>query len=256
MFTRFFTEIIAEAVKPTKQRSIVRTAFNIPSAEDDVQLPGAYQEPAQSEPNQAGPKARRSLGTTAGAGRTASKSANALQDPRAFSMLNDLLGSDLSAGEPDEVTDLSTEVVTPEDLPSVISNAMSKSGEVVPEWHMVKNLPGYMQQAIRKLGKMVFAQYTRTPIEKIQVLANLQGGGPNSQREMNAIAGWAVENGTKVTTGEIDFSVMPGYKADVMVYNVEGSQLMIVSDDFGQYVYAWPESDSTIGDWTAEKRLK
>jgi hypothetical protein len=158
--------------------------------------------------------------------------------------------------DPEDTTDVSIEVVTPTDVPVIISQAMTRAGEVVPEWHMVKNLPGYMSQAIRKLGKAVFSQYTRTPIEQVQVLANLQGNGPNDKREMNAIAKWAVENGTKVTMGDIDFSVMPGYKADVAVYNVEGTQLMIVKDDFGQYVYAWPESDSTIGDWTAERRLK
>ena len=255
MFTRFFTKIVNEATKPTKPTKTQTPGAwaDIPSAEDNVQLPGAYQEPKQQEPK---PKQRRSIGTTASASRTADKSQGVLNDPRAFSMLNDLLASDLGVDEPVEATDVSTEVLTPEDLPTMISSAMTKAGEVVPEWHMVKNLPGYMQQAIRKLGKMVFAQYTRTPIEKIQVLANLQGNGPNSEREMTAIANWAVENGTQATIGEIDFSVMPGYKADVAVYNVEGSQLMIVKDAFGQYVYAWPEADSTIGDWTAEKRLK
>ncbi len=252
MFSKLFTSIINETVKPTKTRT-TGVQFDIPSAEDNVQLPGVYQEPAQQKTKT---KQRRSLGTTASPSRTANKANNALNDPRAFSMLNDLMGSELGADEPDEVTDVSTEVLTPEELPAVISSAMTKAGEVVPEWHMVKNLPGYMQQAIRKLGKMVFAQYTRTPIEKIQVLANLQGNGPNSEREMSAVANWAVENGTRATTGEIDFSVMPGYKADVVIYNVEGSQLMIVKDDFGQYVYAWPEADSSIGDWTAEKRLK
>lgn len=252
MFTRFFTRVVNEATKPTKTRT-PGVKFDIPSADDNVQLPGAYQEPAQEQPK---PKQRRSLGTTASANRTTDKASGVLNDPRAFSMINDLLASDLGVDDPEEVTDISTEVVTPTDVPVVISNAMTKAGEVVPEWHMVKNLPGYMQQAIRKLGKMVFAQYTRTPIEQIQVLANLQGNGPNSEREMNAIASWAVESGERVTVGDIDFSVMPGYKADVVIYNAEGTQLMIVSDAFGKYVYAWPEADSTIGDWTAEKRLK
>lgn len=253
MFSRFFARVVNEATKPTKQRTAPGVQFNIPSAEDDVHLPGAYQEPVKPTP-----KRRRSLGTTAGAGRTSSKSAGVLQDPRAFSMLNDLMNSELGAPDPDEPEyALSNDVVTPEDLPAVISSAMTKAGEVVPEWHMVKNLPGYMQQAIRKLGKLVFLQYTRTPIEQIQVLANVQGRGPNSEREMNALVGWANKNGKRVTMGEIDFaSIMPGYKADVALYNVEGSQLMIVSDEFGKYVYAWPEADSASGDWTAEKRLK
>lgn len=253
MFTKFFVQIISEAVKPTKVKTASQT-FNIPSAEDDVHLPSLAPEPTTKGQQ---PTGRRSLGRTASAKQTAGKTSNISMDDRAGSMLRSLLSTDIGANEPDSEMDVSTEVVTPEDVPAVISSALADAGVVTPEWHMVRNLPGYMQKGIKALGKMVFNQYTRTSIDQVQVLASLQGQGPNTEREINAVASWAVKNGTKATQGNIDFSkIMPGYDADVAVYNVEGSQLMIVSDQFGKYIYAWPEADTTLNDLNTTRSLK
>jgi hypothetical protein len=138
--------------------------------------------------------------------------------------------------------------VTPSSVPATISRAMAPAGLVEPKWKMVADMPGYLAQSIRQLGAAVFDQYTSTPIDQIQVVANVQGQGPNDLRELNALGKWVIEKGTPVTDGEIDFEgSIPGYKAQVKVFNVGDVQVMLVKDGMGQYAYAWPSAHSKSG---------
>lgn len=139
-------------------------------------------------------------------------------------------------------------VVTPETVPATVNRAMAPAGLVEPKWKMVADMPGYLAQSIRQLGAAVFDQYTSTPIDQIQVVANVRGQGPNEMRELNALGKYAVEKGTPVTSGEIDFEgSIPGYKAQVKVFTVGDVQVMLVKDEMGQYAYAWPASQSKNG---------
>lgn len=79
-------------------------------------------------------------------------------------------------------TEIST--VTIDNTPAIITKAMVDAD---PDWHIVSNLHGNMSAAIRKLGKAVFKELTTTPVDKITVVANLGGQGPNSKREIDAI---------------------------------------------------------------------
>src|SRR5271154_2806382 len=138
--------------------------------------------------------------------------------------------------------------VTPNMLPAVISKAMAKMSNDVaniePEWHMVKHLPGYMSKAIRALGRQVFAPFTSTKIEDIQVVANV-GGGPNTEAEVNAVSRYVSGHGTRDKVAELAFQkVLPDYKAQVVSYNCEGITFFMVKDFAGHYIYAWPEIDS------------
>lgn len=149
----------------------------------------------------------------------------------------------------------------PETLPAVISKAMAKSGtdlaNIEPEWHMVKHLPGYLAAPIRAIGRKVFAPFTKTPIEDIQVLANL-GGGPNSEAELNAVTRFISSRGRRDDAMEIEFQrVIPSYGADVVIYNCEGYTFFLVRDFAGQYIYSWPEKDSkdVFGTSAVDKRL-
>ena len=138
--------------------------------------------------------------------------------------------------------------VTPNMLPAIISKAMTTMGRDVaniePEWHMVKHLPGYMSKAIRALGRQVFAPFTSTKIEDIQVVAHV-GGGPNTEAEVNSISRYVSGHGTRDKVAELAFQkVLPDYKAQVVSYNCEGITFFMVKDFAGHYIYAWPEIDS------------
>ena len=95
------------------------------------------------------------------------------------------------------------------------------------------------------LGKQLFDAFTRTPTSDIIMIGNLAGRGPNTVEEIRSVANWIVNNGRLVNDAEIDFSnVMPGYKAQTRHYSTGAVRFEIVQDDHGQYIYAWPESDS------------
>jgi hypothetical protein len=135
---------------------------------------------------------------------------------------------------------------TARDVPQVISSAMQASGTQVPEWHTVNNLPGYQQQNVRGMGRQIFGMFTRTPLEQIQTIANVNGQGPNTDAEMRAVASWLQQNADDL--GEVELShgrAIPGYKPDVKEYSLNGVRFHVVRDPMGQYIYAYPDADAT-----------
>lgn len=138
-----------------------------------------------------------------------------------------------------------TDVANIETMPDIINKEIATFATVEPEWHQVKNLPGYLKGAIRAMGRQVFGVYTKTPIEDIQIVANLGGQGPNSEREMNAVAGWLHDNAERDTDGEMNFQQsIPDYGADFQIYTHDEFTFMIVDDEYGKYVYSWPSKDN------------
>jgi hypothetical protein len=140
------------------------------------------------------------------------------------------------------------EPVNPNNVPAMISReiAAAMPDTVDPQFHQVKNLPGYMSRAIRAMGRETFKNYTDTPVEDISVLANLGGQGPNSEREINAVSSWLKQNGTKLDASELGFGDMiPGYSAQTMLYSTAGMRFLVVKDFAGGYIYVWPEGSSS-----------
>lgn len=229
----------------TKQKTGADTIFN-QSIDPNANLPGA---PAGAPPGAAErPKQQKSLGRTASREQTAEKASRVRLPGQASSLIQDLMRNVPDNYEDPDPQMALDQPVTPATLPAVISNSMVAAGMITPEWHMVSNLPGYLQRPIRQLGRAVFNQYTDTPVEQIQVLADLNGSGPNDARELNALGKWVVDNGAPVTDGEIDFAgSMPGYKAQVKIFNVGDAQVMLVKDAMGNYAYAWPTSQAKNG---------
>jgi hypothetical protein len=133
-------------------------------------------------------------------------------------------------------------------LPAVAGRELAAGGVENPDWHQVANLPGNMQRAIRTLGRHLFASMTTTPTNDIWMVANLGGQGPNTSREVNAVAAWVRENGTDLGDGNIDFdTTIPGYNADIRQFSAGGIRWLLVRDEFGNYIYSWPEHDSVDG---------
>jgi hypothetical protein len=138
-----------------------------------------------------------------------------------------------------------TEPPPPETLPKVISSAMKAAGFVDPNFHLVSNLPGNMSRAILQLGKALFKTFTTTPTEKISMIGNVMGQGPNSLKELNAVAAYLKKEGTNLGPGEVDFnSIMPGYTAQIHNFEAGGVHYMMVKDMMGDYIYTWPANTS------------
>lgn len=157
-------------------------------------------------------------------------------------------------GEVPEPRPPGTDLATIETLPANVNRDISAQTHVQPDWHQVKHLPGYLQQPIRAMGRQLFQTYTATPIEEIQIIANVGGQGPNSAREVNAVTRWLVDKGERYTEGEMDFArSIPGYNTDFKLYKAKGYTFMLVKDFAGRYVYAWPSSDEE-GSEGAERR--
>lgn len=139
------------------------------------------------------------------------------------------------------------EPVEARNVPAVIRREIANSDPdaINPEWHVVANLPGNMQRAIRQLGRALFASFTRTPTQDITMIGNVAGQGPNSNRDVLGVMDWIRRNGRRVDTANIDFDqTIPGYEARITQHTAGGVRFMLVRDQFGEYVYAWPESDS------------
>jgi hypothetical protein len=154
--------------------------------------------------------------------------------------------TDAGYPEPEPTTDLTVRVDT-ENLPVVANKALAAAGTVTPTFHQVANLPGNMSRGIRTMGKQLFRMFTRTPTEDIYMIGNVAGMGPNSGREMNAVAGYLRDKGQNMGVGDLEFDqVIPGYNAEVSQFKANGIRWLLVRDEFGEYVYAWPESDSVM----------
>ncbi len=161
-------------------------------------------------------------------------------------MKNIELDTDLPAyPDPDEPETLPSTQVNNKNLPAIAGQALMAAGVQSPEFHQVANLPGNMLSMIRQLGRSLFSSFTKTPVSEIYVVANLGGQGPNTNREVQAVAGWLKKHGSDLGSGTVDFSkVMPGYDADIHQFSAAGARWMLVKDFGGQYIYSWPETDS------------
>lgn len=156
------------------------------------------------------------------------------------------IDSDLAGyPEPKPPETLPSVDVNTKNLPAVAGQALLAAGVQNPDFHQVANLPGNMADMIRQLGKNLFGALTVTPTKRIHMIANLGGQGPNTNQEVQAVAGFLKEHGEDLGPGDIDFdNVMPGYSAQTHMFNAAGIRWMLVKDFAGQYIYCWPEEDS------------
>ena len=173
--------------------------------------------------------------------------------------MQDMLGKMLDIKLDDDLPsyDASVEPKPPETLPTVVVKtttlaataeyALRKAGYLVPDFHQVAALPGNIKDQIRQLGRSLFKTMTVTPTNKIFVVANLGGMGPNTDREVQSVADWVRENGQDYGDGSINFDrSIPGYEAETHMYTAAGITWLLVKDFAGQYIYAWPEKESVF----------
>lgn len=135
--------------------------------------------------------------------------------------------------------------VRPADVPMILNHQLRAAGEEMPEWHTINNLPGYMARAIRGMGRQMFSMMTRTPLEQIMTIANVDGQGPNTDAELRAVANYLRQHGED--RGDVQIShgqAIPGYEPDVHEYTAMGMRFHVVRDQMGTYIYAYPEQDA------------
>ena len=132
------------------------------------------------------------------------------------------------------------------DVPAIISSAMQATGMQSPKWHTINNLPGYRQPNVRGMGRSIFSMFTSTPLEQIKTIANVQGQGPNTEAEMSAVGNWLMQNAEDMGDVQLDHGeAIPGYRPKVKEYSINGVRFHVVRDSMGQYIYAYPDADST-----------
>lgn len=159
--------------------------------------------------------------------------------------LEDTILFNNSGVEPKPPETLPTVVVKTTTLATTAEHALRKAGYLVPDFHQVAALPGNIKDQIRQLGRSVFKTMTVTPTNKIFVVANLGGMGPNTDREVQSVADWVRQHGQDYGDGAINFDrSIPGYEAETHMYTAAGITWLLVKDFAGQYIYAWPEKES------------
>jgi hypothetical protein len=138
-------------------------------------------------------------------------------------------------------------------LPVVISVSLAKSeAGFNPRWHMVRNLPGYQQEAIRGYGRSIFQAFTAVPIEDIQMIAT----AINGSTEVKLLMAWISENGVREDTVELDGAQVFGeYKADVQKWSCDDYSFLLVRDQAGHYVYGWHKDFDTAIDYEPPRGL-
>ncbi len=151
------------------------------------------------------------------------------------------------ADDEEEEEGVGVTIEEPNTLPQEIRQDLRTHGDVTARFHSVENLPGYLDDAIRMMGQKVFASLTATPIEEINVLANLGDQGPNEQRELNAVAGMVDTYGERRGDYEMKFDrILPGYEADIRVYEYKDQIFCLVKDFAGSYIYSWPAENKKL----------
>jgi hypothetical protein len=233
--------------KPTKTKTQDRpdlSAFQNMGQQPDQPLANRQPEPEQprDEPTQTPSMPRASQADTLRA-TSGIRPNDRMRDM--LSRMRDIEADADDEGYPEQETGTDLTIRSSRDLPKAVSNAMDAAGYQNPNWHTVANLPGNMGAGIRRLGKELFKAFTRTPTNDIVMIGNVNGQGPNTKREINAVAKWLMDKGEQVTDGNIDFGAsIPGYTADTMTYDAAGARFLIVRDEFGTYIYTWPQQDS------------
>lgn len=234
-----------ERAKPTKDKDDWSSFDDLFTPKQDQPLANREPEPARDEPQGDDNDNRRRA--------SQQDTLRATQNIEPTDRMRNLLGRmrDIEGDDeteyprPDDAENLPDVRVNNANLPAVAGQALRAAGVQDPDFHKVANLPGNMSRAIRALGRQLFGSFTRTDTSDIWMVGNLNGQGPNSRQEVNAVAGWVRNNGEDIGTGNIDFDTsIPGYQADIQQYSANGIRWLLVRDEFGDYIYSWPEVDS------------
>lgn len=240
---------VTEADRPTDVKDKTEldwdTMFDEPVSKGEVSTDRKTSAADKANGPKAAPKMK--VGSKADVAR---KTAGMQMTPDMARMLGGLNIPDDQLEPPSTEVGVPEPVVPPANVPATISKAIATADPemVTPTFLRVADLPGNVNRAILTLGKSLFRSFTKTPTKDIVMIGNMGGQGPHSTKEVRSVAKWVVDNGQEVDTAHMDFgATMPGYEADVKQFSTAGVRFMLVRDQFGDYIYAWPEGDSVMG---------
>ena len=129
----------------------------------------------------------------------------------------------------------------PETLPAIPSRDLATRGTELttgtdPEWMSLADLPGYMQQGIRMMGRRVFKSFTSAGLEEMHIISTLT----HSDMEVRNVAGWIKENGSELDGFEMAFQNIQGYNMKGSVWTAGDNDYFLMEDFAGRYIYSWP----------------
>lgn len=118
-----------------------------------------------------------------------------------------------------------------------------------PLWLRLDQLPGFMWQAIRAMGQSVFSPLTRTPIDRIEVIADLGGNGPHSRQQIDATSYRLRSQSSPsniVEYSAAELAQLSGglYRAQAIQFETPDITYLLVKDPMGSYIYRWPTTDT------------
>ena len=116
-------------------------------------------------------------------------------------------------------------------------------------WLRLDQLPGFMWQAIRAMGKSVFSPLTRTDIERIEVIADLGGNGPHIRQQIDATSHRlrsqsSPSNIVEYSAAELAQLFGSLYRAQAIQFETPDLTYLLVKDPMGSYIYRWPTTDT------------
>lgn len=154
----------------------------------------------------------------------------------------------------------------PENLPAVLRTTIfdpNRRTDVPPrdpQWLQIYQLPRYLQEGIRTLGRSIFdtfpcfatqrrvaAEQGQDALGSVHALVNLQGGGPSLPSDLDRVATWIRAHGTPVDAAQLEIpEVLPGYRPRVVLAATEDRSYLMVDErrtegapGDNQYIYSW-----------------
>jgi hypothetical protein len=125
------------------------------------------------------------------------------------------------------------------------------NGQIEPQWHAVRNLPGYLAEPIRATGRQALAAFTRTDVENIILNSTLS----NAEDEVRAVMAHVAQHGTYIRQPEKELMTFAGlfdiadaeaYQAGVRLFQLGERDYLLVKDPYGHYIYSWPTQDRVM----------
>lgn len=133
-------------------------------------------------------------------------------------------------------------------IPNIVATGVGARSPITPNYSQIKDLPQYIKGPVRALEKQLFNLITTTPADDIQVIAHVDGDGPNSEDELHAVTSWLRQD------GEVDHELIKDIEKRIKgleLIHTEGITHLVVDNSAGQFVFSWPSVDNQIG-----KRIK
>jgi hypothetical protein len=243
--TKIHDEVMGKVSEETKS---TKTKHDVGFDFDDMDILGNKNAPTVIDEPEDNPEVPGSMSLPKSSAANTRQKTSGIGDSPSMRDLMNRINPEAGTGEPElepEIPGSEVAHVTGADVPAVISKAMQATGVQSPEWHDVENLPGFMQKNIRGMGRQVFGMFTRTPLEQIQTIANVDGKGPNTDAEMRAVGSWLLNNAEDLGKVDLSFGMaIPGYKPDIREFRADGVRFHVVRDPVGQYIYAYPDQDA------------